>query len=478
MSDYERHRPLAEAELEAEIKRIMEGESEEESVGGSDSEDDPHFVLAESDLKSEQSADEGEGDDSQEDERNFSRRSKPVLRGKNDYRWTTEVPERRGRLQSKNLVVHLPGIKGKAKDATNILEFWNVLLDDEILSVIVTHTNQEIVRKTQNIANLQSYQDPTTIVEIKALIGLLYKAGVKWNSGLNVFELWSLRDGESIFRMTMPLNRFKFLISALRFDDKSTRDTRKKQDKLAAIREVWDKFIKNSTNSYTPYEYCTVDEQLMRFRGKCPFRIYMSSKPDKYGTKIVMLNDARTSYMVNAIPYCGKVDTQNEPVPSYYVRKLSEPIRGTNRNITVDNWFSSISLFNDMLKDHKLTMIGTLRKNKREIPPTFLTNKLPGRSLFGFDSNKTLVSYCPRANKVVLLLSSMHFDDYVDQETGKPQIVLDYNRTKGGTDTFDQLCHTYSVSRKTRRWPLRYFLAFWISAASMLRYYFHSTQQT
>nr|CAI5836449.1 unnamed protein product [Callosobruchus analis] len=170
----------------------MEGESEEESVGGSDSEDDPDFVLAESDLESEQSADEGEGDDSQEDETNFSRRSKPVLRGKNDYRWTTEVPERRGRLQSKNLVVHLPGIKGKAKDATNILEFWNVLLDDEILSVIVTHTNQEIVRKTQNIANLQSYQDPTTIVEIKALIGLLYKAGVKRNSGLNVFELWSL----------------------------------------------------------------------------------------------------------------------------------------------------------------------------------------------------------------------------------------------------------------------------------------------
>nr|CAI5831227.1 unnamed protein product [Callosobruchus analis] len=321
MSDYERHRPLTEAELEAEIKRFMEGESEEESVGGSDSEDDPDFVLAETDLESEQSADEGEGDDSQEDETNFSRRSKPVLRGKSDYRWTTEVPERRGRLQSKNLVVHLPGIKGKAKDATNILEFWNVLLDDEILSVIVTHTNQEIVRKTQNIANLQSYQDPTTIVEIKALIGLLYKAGVKRNSGLNVFELWSLRDGESIFRMTMPLNRFKFLISALRLDDKSTRDTRKKQDKLAAIREVWDEFIKNCTNSYTPYEYCTVDEQLMGFRGKCPFRIYMSSKPDKYGIKIVMLNDARTSYMVNAIPYCGKVDTQNEPVPSYYVRK-------------------------------------------------------------------------------------------------------------------------------------------------------------
>lgn len=383
--------------------------------------------------------------------------SQKSILGKNDYRWTTELPEKRGRRQEKSLVVHLPGPKGEAKNATSCLEFWRVLLDDGILLSIVSHTNEEIARRTESIANLQSYQHPTDIVELKAFIGLLYKAGVKRNSHINVSELWSVRDGDSFFRMTMPLNRFKFLLTTIRFDDKTTRGVRKQQDKLAAIREVWDKFIKNCTNSYTPYEYCTIDEQLMGFRGKCPFRIYMSSKPDKYGLKIVMLNDARTSYMVNAIPYCGKVDTRNEPVPSYYVRRLAEPIMGTNRNITVDNWFSSVPLFEKMLIDHKLTMIGTLRKNKREIPPTFLTNKVPGRSLFGFDNNKTLVSYSPKANKVVILLSSMHFDNAVDQETGKPEIILDYNRTKGGTDTFDQLCHTYSVSRKTRRWPLRFF---------------------
>lgn len=45
----------------------------------------------------------------------------------------------------------------------------------------------------------------------------------------------------------------------------------------------------------------------------------------------------------------------------------------------------------------------------------------------------------------------------LDPESGKPDIVNFYNKTKGGVDTFDQLCHTYTTSRKTRRWPLRVF---------------------
>ena len=32
-----------------------------------------------------------------------------------------------------------------------------------------------------------------------------------------------------------------------------------------------------------------------------------------------------------------------------------------------------------------------------------------------------------------------------------------YNKTKGGTDSFDKKCHDYSVSRKTARWPMRMF---------------------
>ena len=77
------------------------------------------------------------------------------------------------------------------------------------------------------------------------------------------------------------------------------------------------------------------------------------SKPARYRIKIVSMNDAKTFYTVNAIPYIGQVSVYRDgSIPLYYVRKLSEPIHDTPRNITCDNWFTSIELFNKMMKNH------------------------------------------------------------------------------------------------------------------------------
>ncbi|KAG8233265.1 hypothetical protein J437_LFUL009975 [Ladona fulva] len=58
----------------------------------------------------------------------------------------------------------------------------------------------------------------------------------------------------------------------------------------------------------------------------------------------------------------------------------------------------------------KITLLGTIRKNKREIPSEFQPNKSRkiNSSLFGFQKNATLVSYVPWVNKAIILLSSMH----------------------------------------------------------------------
>ena len=50
-------------------------------------------------------------------------------------------------------------------------------------------------------------------------------------------------------------------------------------------------------------------------------------------------------------------------------------------------------------------------------------------------------------------MSSQHTQPTI-APSGKPDIIEFYNGTKGGVDTFDQMCATSSCSRKTRRWPL------------------------
>ena len=156
--------------------------------------------------------------------------------------------------------------------------------------------------------------------------------------------------------------------------------------------------------------------------------------------------------------YCGKQPTGSHEAsnsPGDIVERLISHLKGTYRNLTTDNWYTSYTLAMSLLQD-KMTLVGTLKKNKREIPAEFLPNKQKpiSSSMFGFQKHATLVSFTPKKNKSVVLLSTMHRDAAVDAETKIPQIIPFYNSTKGGVDIVDHLCGSYSVSRRTRRWPL------------------------
>lgn len=131
-------------------------------------------------------------------------------------------------------------------------------------------------------------------------------------------------------------------------------------DKFAPIPEFWELFRSQCNTSGL---YCTTDK--FSFRGRCPFKVYNALKPDRYRIKIVMLNDSQTFYTYTVEPYVGRVNRQpGESVPSYYIRKLSEPLHGTTWNVTCDTWFTSVEIFDKVLQDHSITMVGTIRKKQ------------------------------------------------------------------------------------------------------------------
>ena len=136
-----------------------------------------------------------------------------------------------------------------------------------------------------------------------------------------------------------------------------------------------------------------------------------------------------------------------------------QPLFGSGRNVTVDNFFTSIPLAESLLNNN-LTLTGTIRSNKRELPPEFRANSQRPQhsSVFGFSKRMTLCSYVPKRHKSVILLSTQHRRAELSaREDRKPQVILDYNSCKGAVDTIDQMIATYSCARATRRWPLRLF---------------------
>ena len=55
-------------------------------------------------------------------------------------------------------------------------------------------------------------------------------------------------------------------------------------------------------------------------------------------------------------------------------------------------------------------------------------------------------------------MSTLHRDGRIcGLEHQKPEIIMDYNATKGGVDNMDKLVSAYSFKRRTLRWPLAIF---------------------
>lgn len=384
----------------------------------------------------------------------------PYFLGKDGLsKWNKHCSRKNVRTRSENIITHLPGPKSITKNLKSMLDIWHFFIDLDMIRQIVVYTNQHIESVKNNYSRERDAK-PTDISEVQALIGLLYLSGILKSNRLNVEELWNTQGtGVEIFRLTMGKNRFFFLLQNLRFDNMETRLERKQVDKMAPIREFFESFCHKCRTAYTPFHNVTIDEKLEAFRGRCSFRQYMPNKPNKYGIKIFALADSKTFYAMDLEVYLGKqpdgpyaIDNSAAAV----VKRLCNSIKGTHRNVTCDNWFTSIDLVTFLLKEYRLTFLGTVRKNKRELPVEFSApaRRPPGTSMFGFQKDITLVSYIPKPSKNVLLVSSLHHDDNVDPGTGKPEIILEYNSTKGGVDSLDKLCASYNCARNTRRWPM------------------------
>lgn len=174
-----------------------------------------------------------------------------------------------------------------------------------------------------------------------------------------------------------------------------------------------------------------------------------------------MLCDADTHFMCNALPYLGKgslelprgISTHGE----YYILELTKPFPQQGRTVTTDNWFSTLEGAMS-LSARGMEFVGTI-KSKPYLPISIFDFKLEiGESVALYNYSKKVTLLCHRGSKdkKVQLISTMHHRPTVIEKV-KTDIQMFYNATKGGVDTFDQLCSKTSCNRMTNRWPLCFF---------------------
>ncbi|KAK7896359.1 hypothetical protein WMY93_021684 [Mugilogobius chulae] len=334
----------------------------------------------------------------------------PGERGKDGTVWEPVPPQsvRRGRQPSQNILRETAGPTLYARQAVTDKESALLcLLDARMLEHI-----RDCTVAQARLAGAHAWE--LSIGELKAFIALLYVRGA-FSKNIEMESLWSGEWGLPFFQSTMPRSRYRDIMRHLRFDRREERMVRLSTDKFALATDVWQWFVANSIRCYRPSDNLTVDEQLFPTKARCRFTQYMANK---------RTNEARPP---------------GQRLGESVVLKLVEPFMDKGRNVTVDNFFTSLSLANSLLR-RNTSLVGTMNAARRELPPSAHQRAELFSSRVLKHDRTTLTIYQGKAKKNVCVLSSLHQTVAVESDRKKkPETVCFYNKSKCGVDTLDQM---------------------------------------
>lgn len=169
----------------------------------------------------------------------------------------------------------------------------------------------------------------------------------------------------------MSRNRFEILLQMLHF---SKNDDANKSDRLYRVRNLLDIMNENFKKHYTPGEDLCIDESVVPFRGRIIFRQYNKQKRHKYGIKEFKLCTL-PGYTYNISIYAGKEKDEVNTTAAKVVMSLCSDLLNKGHTMYTDNWYTSTDLARDLLKN-ETHLVGTLRKNRKNLPKELVNAKL------------------------------------------------------------------------------------------------------
>lgn len=266
--------------------------------------------------------------------------------GRNGFHWSATPPSHLS-FRGSNYLYHASGPTPTVQSFHDPMQFFLFFFDSTFREHVLHCTNKRLPLDIE----------PITEDEFIAFMGILYLCGVTRRNKVDTNELWSNQSPHylELASLAMPRNRFGLIMKHLSFYDVSR--TYDKNDKFFKVRDSFQSFQEKIRNAYEPSGYLCVDEELYPFRGKCTFRQYIPTKPGKYGIKYWCLADCSSAYLCNVDVYLGKQERRATNVAQTVVTTLIHPFRNHNRNVTMDNFFTSMPLAKSMW-ENKFTLLG------------------------------------------------------------------------------------------------------------------------
>ena len=141
----------------------------------------------------------------------------------------------------------------------------------------------------------------------------------------------------------MGKRRYLTVLAKISFDDAAQRPQRTRSDASCLMRDVFESFDGNLRRHVVPSERPTLDESLIKFRGRCPFPVSIPQKSGRYGILVRTVADAHNRFLWKAWVYTGRPqDPESAPPTATFsnvgnlVKFMMSDVLGSRRNVTMD----------------------------------------------------------------------------------------------------------------------------------------------
>ncbi|KAK0139206.1 PiggyBac transposable element-derived protein 4 [Merluccius polli] len=242
-----------------------------------------------------------------------------------------------------------PGAKIELPDVVTPIKVFSHIFTEELWMRLVTETNL-YADQTRSTTPSKSKWVPVTVTEMKTLVGLCLAMGIL--RLLSRRDFW--RQKKWLFQTTIPQaisrDRFDIIWRYLHLQDNNSNDVNR-SDKLSKVRWYLD-YLKDRFQEL--YGFVSVDEIMLKFKGRLAFRQYLPLKPTKWSIKVWVMAESSTSNVSNFQVYTGREGGSSEKGLGHrVVMDLAGPYFGSHLSISMDNFYSGVPLFED-LKAHGL----------------------------------------------------------------------------------------------------------------------------
>lgn len=363
------------------------------------------------------------------------------------------------------------GLVGPADEldpsVVSCLDFVKLLWPNSLCQHIAEQTN---LYARQQCA--KGWHD-TNSFEVWLFLGIILQMGI--HRLPEITDYWArdpLLQVDAV-RNAMSLKRFQSLWRYLHCEDnESITDSR---DVTSKIKTVLGTLEHTYFTKYNPSQELSVDEMMIKFKGRKSGKIHMPKKPVKLGFKVWACSCSCCGYLCTFSVYNGRLsDSSGKKVPQKglvkdVVHGLLERFYGQQHVVYMDNFYTSGPLIEE-LRSQGVFTVGTILKNAAGFP-TSLKGVVPDKGSYVSQTVGDICYSVFNDRKVVCFATNV-FPDTVAvsalrrQSNGSlhservPTCLPAYNTYMGGVDNTGRMRKTYGYDRKCKRYWFRLFFHF------------------